>query len=143
MGISIEVSILRFTIRILWFDTIQMDKNTNLYFVSLERRILRIVSVSFCISIRYVSQRYNNFKIHILFLLLPLLLDFTHPVRRSDNPSVREKRRKKTKSDKKKKKYASDLREELKTPSTKHYKWVILICFIYFFLPCRDGCSKT
>jgi len=64
---SIEVSILRFTIRILRFDTIQMDKDTNLYFVSLERRILRIVSVSFCISIRYVSQRYNNFKIHIFF----------------------------------------------------------------------------
>jgi hypothetical protein len=92
----IEVSILR-------FDTIQMDKDTNLYFVSLERRILRIVSVSFCISIRYISQQYNNFKIHT-FSTLPLLLDFAHPVRRSDNPSVRGKKAKREKKTKKKRK---------------------------------------
>jgi hypothetical protein len=54
-SLPIEVSILRFMIRILRFDTIQMDKDTNLYFVSLERRILSIVSISFCIPIRYVS----------------------------------------------------------------------------------------
>jgi hypothetical protein len=43
-----------------------------------------------------------------------------------------EKRRKK--NDKEKEKYASDLREELKTPSTRQYKWIILIySFILFF----------
>jgi hypothetical protein len=86
-----------------------MDKDTNLYFVSLERRILRIVSVSFCISIRYVSQRYNNFKIRIFFSTLPLLFDFTHPIRRSENPSVRKKKAKRDKkNDKEKEKYTSD-----------------------------------
>jgi hypothetical protein len=37
------------------------------------------------------------------------MLDFTHPVQRSDNPSVREK---KAKRDKEKEKYASGLREK-------------------------------
>jgi hypothetical protein len=99
----IEVSILRFTIRILRFDTIQMDKDTNLYFVSLEIRILRIVSVSFCISMRYVSQRYNYFKIRIFFLTLPLLFDFTHLIKRLENPSVRKKGKKRQKMTKKRK----------------------------------------
>jgi hypothetical protein len=85
-----------------------MDKDTNLYFVSLERRILRIMSVSFCISIRYVSQQYNNFKIRIFFSTLPLLFDFTYPIRRSENPSVRKKGKKNTNNDKEKEKYTSD-----------------------------------
>jgi hypothetical protein len=103
---------------------IQMDKDTNLYFISLERRILRIVPVYFYISMRYVSQRYNNFKIHIFFSTLPLLLNFTHPVWRSDNSSVREKMRKEKKRQRKGKIYQRFEREELKTPSTRQCKWV-------------------
>jgi hypothetical protein len=81
----------------------------NLYFVSLERKILRIVSVS-----RYNTYPNGTIIIkYIYFSTLPLLLDFMHPVRRSDNPSVIEKkRRKETKNDKGKEKYASDLREK-------------------------------
>jgi hypothetical protein len=67
----------------------------NLYFVSLERKILRIVSVS-----RYNTYPNGTIIIkYIYFSTLPLLLDFMHPVRRSDNPSVIEK--KKAKRDKK------------------------------------------
>jgi hypothetical protein len=56
---------------------------------------------------------------------------------------VRGKKAKREKNDKEKEKYANDLREELKTPSTRQYKWVILIYFIYFILPCRGRCSKA
>jgi hypothetical protein len=34
-------------------------------------------------------------------------------------------------------------REESKTSSTRKCKWVTLIYFIYFILPCRDGCNKA
>jgi hypothetical protein len=119
-GRIIEVSILRFTIGILWFDTIQMDNDTNLYFISLERRILRIMSVSFYISIRCVSRRYNNFKIRIFFSTLPLLFDFIHPIRRSENPSVRKKSKRDKKTTKKRKNILGIEWEESKTPSTKH-----------------------
>jgi hypothetical protein len=44
------------------------------------------------------------------FSTLPLLLVFTHPIRRSDNSSVRGKKAKREKNDKEKEKYASDLR---------------------------------
>jgi hypothetical protein len=53
------------------------------------------------------------------------------------------KAKREKKNDKEKEKYANDLREELKTPSTRQYKWIILIYFIYFILPCRDRCSKA
>jgi hypothetical protein len=140
---SIEVSILRFTIRILRFDTIQMNKDTNLYFVSLERRILRIVYVFFCISIRYVSQRYNNFKIRIFFSTLPLLFNFTHPIRRSKNPSVRKKKGKKRQKNDKEKENILTIERKSKTPSTRQCKWVTLFYFIYFILSCRDRYSKA
>jgi hypothetical protein len=134
----IEVSILRFTIRILRFDTIQMDKDTNLYFVSLERRILRIVSVSFCISIRYVSQRYNNFKIRIFFRLY--LFYSTSHILLGDQKTIvwGKKRQKETKTTNKMKNILAIEREESKTPITRQCKWVTLIYFIYFILSCRD-----
>jgi hypothetical protein len=115
---SIEVSILRFTIRILRFDMIQMDKDTNLYFVSLERRILRIVSVSFCISIRYISQRYNNFKIRIFFRLY-LFCSTSHILLGNQKALVwGKKRQKETKNDKEKEKYTSDWERRVK--NSKH-----------------------
>jgi hypothetical protein len=45
--VNIEISILQ-------FDTIQMDKNVNIYFVYVERRILKIMSISFCIPIQCI-----------------------------------------------------------------------------------------
>jgi hypothetical protein len=98
---NIEVSILRFTIRILRFDT-------NLYFVSLERRILRIMSVFFFISIRYVSQRYNNFKIRIIFFQLYLFYSTSRILLGDQKTLVWEKKGKKRKNDKERKKYTSD-----------------------------------
>jgi hypothetical protein len=127
---SIEVSILRFTIRILRFDTIQMDKDTNLYFVSLKRRILRIVSVSFCISIRYVSQRYNNFKI-LIFFRLYLFCSTSHILLGDQKTIVWEKKRQKEKKTAKKTKNILAIeRKESKTPSTRQCKWITLIYFI-------------
>jgi hypothetical protein len=132
MIFTIEVSILR-------FDTIQMDNDTNLYFVSLERRTLRIVSVSFCISIRYVSQRYNNFKIRIFFRLY-LFCSTSHILLGDQKTIVWEKKRqKRQKTTNKTKNILAIEREESKTPSTRQCKWVTLIYFIYFILSCRDG----
>jgi hypothetical protein len=115
---NIEVSILRFTIRILRFDTIQMDKDTNLYFVSLERRILRIMSVSFFISIRYVSQRYNNFKIRIFFFQLYLFYSTSRILLGDQKTLVWEKKGKKRKNDKEREKYTSDWERIVK--NSKH-----------------------
>jgi hypothetical protein len=116
---TIEVSILRFTIRILRFDTIQMDKDTNPYFVSLERRILRIVSVSFCISIRYVSQRYNNFKI-LIFFRLYLFFSTSHILLGDQNILAieRENSKQLRKNDKENEKYTSDWERRVK--NSKH-----------------------
>jgi hypothetical protein len=38
-----------------------------------------------------------------IFSTLPLMFDFTHPIRRSENPSVRKKRQKETKRHRKRK----------------------------------------
>jgi hypothetical protein len=67
----IKVSFLRFTIWILQFDTVQMDKDTNLYFVSLERRILRIVSVS----------RYDTYPNDTIILRYLYFFYFTYSAR--------------------------------------------------------------
>jgi hypothetical protein len=58
--------------------------------------------------------RDHSYKLIITytFSTLPFLLDFTHSVRRSNNPSVREKKAKRDKAIKKKEKYTSDLREK-------------------------------
>jgi hypothetical protein len=74
---------------------------------------------------------------YVYFSTLPLLFDFTHPIRRSENPSVRKK------NDIKRKNILAIEREGSKTPSTRQYKWVTLIYFIYFILSCRDGYSKA
>jgi hypothetical protein len=122
---------------------IQMDKDTNLYFVSLERRILRIVSVSFCISIWYVPQQYNNFKIRIFFRLY--LFCSTLRIQLGDQKNlVREKKKQKeTKNDKEKEKYTSDWKRRVKNSKHETLQVVTLIYFIYFILSCRDEYSKA
>jgi hypothetical protein len=64
------------------------------------------------------------------FSTLPLLLNFMHPVRRSDNPNVRGKKRKEKKMTKKEKNMSAIEREELKALSTRQCKWATLIYFI-------------
>jgi hypothetical protein len=136
----IKVSILRFTIRILRFNTIQMDKDMNLYFVSLERRILRIMFVS-----RYDTYPNDTIILRYVYFFstLPLMFDFTHPIRRLENLVWEKKCKKRLKTTKKRKNILAIEREESKTPSMRQCKWVTLIYFIYFLLSCRDRYSKA
>jgi hypothetical protein len=65
---AVEVSILRFTIRILRFDTIHMIKDADRHFVSVQRGIERIVADSFLYRDTYRIVRYKKIAIQQLVL---------------------------------------------------------------------------